>query len=314
MGLAEVIPGVSGGTIAFITGIYETLLNAIKSFSPKLLNVFKKEGIGGVWKTVNGPFLLALFSGMIGGIVVGLFGITYLLENFPVLVWAFFFGLILGSSLYIARQIPKWGLTEIIGFVVGAVFAFGITLISPADGNESLWFVFLSGLIAISALMLPGLSGSFMLLLMGMYKFIVSDTLKVGVLQEFDPKAILTVFVFGLGALTSLATVSRLLSWTFKNYRYPTLAVLTGFMLGSLNKVWPWRKATVGMTEEGTVVQITKGMEVDKILEEVVLLPNQFASEVGNPQVLFAVLLIVFGFALVFLMDKLGGGAEGQMH
>lgn len=307
MGLAEVIPGVSGGTIAFITGIYETLLNAIKAFSPKLLSVFKTEGISGVWKVVNGPFLVALFAGMVGGIVIGLFGITYLLENFPVLVWSFFFGLIMGSSVYIARQIPKWGATELIGVLIGAIFAFGVTLISPASGNESLWFVFLSGVIAISALMLPGLSGSFMLLILGMYKFIVSDTLKVGVLENLDPKAMLTVLVFGLGGLFSLATVSRLLSWTFKNYRYPTLAILTGFMLGSLNKVWPWRQATVGMTEEGKIVDIVKGLEVDKVLKEVTLLPNQFASEVGNPQVFGVVALMVLGFALVFVLDRMGG-------
>jgi len=305
MGVAEVIPGVSGGTIAFITGIYETLLNAIKSFSPKLIGTFKEGGVKSVWSEINGFFLVSLLCGMVVGLIGGLFGVSYLLENFPLLVWGFFFGLILGSSLYVGRQIPKWGLTEIVCMIVGAVVAFGITMLTPASGNEALWFVFLSGVIAISAFMLPGLSGSFMLLLLGMYKFITGDILKEGVLENQDPKALLIFFVFALGCLTGVTTVSRLLSWTFKNYRFPTLALLTGFMLGSLNKVWPWRQATLGMTEEGQVVEITKGMQVDKVLKEVGLLPNNYADLVGNPQIIGVIVTIVLGFVLVFALDKM---------
>ncbi len=178
MGIAEIIPGVSGGTIAFVSGIYEQLINAIKSVSPVLLGVFRREGPGGVWKAVDGPFLLLLLSGMAIGIVIGVFGVSWFLENYPPLIWAFFFGLIVASILYMGRQIESWGAVPIVLFIIGAICAYLITAIAPANGSNSLLFVFLCGMIAISALILPGISGSFMLLLLGMYQFIVQDTLK----------------------------------------------------------------------------------------------------------------------------------------
>ncbi len=306
MGIAEVIPGVSGGTIAFITGIYETLLNSIKAFSPALLGTFKQDGIGGVWRAINGNFLVGLMTGMVLGFLVGLFAISYLLENYPVLIWAFFFGLIIASAVYVGKQIKRWSVLEIVLLIVGAVFAYFVTIATPASGSESLLYVFVCGVIAISALILPGLSGSFMLLLLGMYQFILHDTLKEGVLSNFDPQAILTMGVFALGCLLGLTTFARVLSWTFKNYRYPTLALLTGFMIGSLNKVWPWRIPTLGMTEEGKIIEVLPKMEIDKIIKEANLLPGQFAEQVGNPYVVGAILSMVFGFAIVFLLEKIG--------
>ena len=239
MGIAEVIPGVSGGTIAFITGIYEQLLASIKAFGPSLITDFRKGGFTQVWKSVDGNFLAVLLLGMVSGLIVGVFGVTHLLENYPEFLWAFFFGLIISSAIYIGRQVDQWGLTEIVSIAIGTAAAYYITVASPAQGNEALWFVFLCGAIAISALILPGISGSFMLLLMGMYAYIV-PTVKEA-LSTFELESLTIVFVFGLGCLTGLMTFSRILSWTFKNYRKPTLALLTGFMLGSLNKLWPWR-------------------------------------------------------------------------
>jgi len=292
MGIAEVIPGVSGGTIAFITGIYEKLLNTIKAFHPSLIGTFKEEGIGGVWSAINGTFLVTLLVGMATGVIVGVFGVTHLLETYPEMLWAFFFGLIISSAIFIGKQVEGWGATEIIALITGTAMAYYITVASPAQGNEALWFVFLSGAIAISALILPGISGSFILLLMGMYSFVL-PTVKTA-LKTFDTESLLIVGTFAAGCLVGLMTFSRVLSWTFKNYKNPTLALLTGFMLGSLNKLWPWRNVV------STRIN-SKGKEVPFIEESV--LPNNYDSE---PFIIAVVICMIIGFLSVFLIEKLG--------
>lgn len=303
MGTAEVIPGVSGGTIAFITGIYEKLLNTIKAFGPGLLPVYKASGVQGVWSEINGPFLVRLLGGMVLGIVFGVFAISYLLENYPPAVWAFFFGLIIASAIYIGRQITRWGAGEIGLMILGAVVAYGITTIVPAQGSESLLFVFFSGAIAISALILPGISGSFILLIMGMYSFIITDTLKP-VLKTLAPDKLLIMVVFALGCLTGLMTVSRLLSWTFKHYRNLTLATLTGFMLGSLNKIWPWRNAIDWLRDKGgAIIFGDDGITPKKILIEKNVWPGNYE---GDALVLAVVVLLIVGFLSVFLLERLG--------
>jgi len=292
MGIAEVIPGVSGGTIAFITGIYEKLLNTIKAFHPALIGTFKKEGIGSVWETINGTFLVTLLIGMATGVVVGVFGVTHLLETYPEMLWAFFFGLIISSAIFIGKQVDGWGVKEILALIVGTAVAYYITVASPAQGNEALWFVFLSGVIAISALILPGISGSFILLLMGMYSFIIPTVKKA--LTTFDSESLITVSTFAIGCLVGLVTFSRVLSWTFKNYKNITLALLTGFMLGSLNKLWPWRNVL------STRIN-SKGVEVPFIEESV--LPSNYT---GEPYVVAVVICMIIGFLSVFLIEKLG--------
>ncbi len=304
MGTAEVIPGVSGGTIAFITGIYEKLLNTIKAFGPGLIPIFKASGIKGVWTEVNGAFLVRLLGGMVFGVVFGVFAISYLLETYPPAVWAFFFGLIIGSAIYIGRQITRWGPGEILLMIVGAVVAYGITIIAPAEGSESLVFVFFAGAIAISALILPGISGSFILLIMGMYSFIITDTLKPA-LKTFAFDKLTIMFVFALGCLTGLMTVSRLLSWTFKHYRNLTLATLTGFMIGSLNKIWPWRNAVDWLRDKGGAIILKKdGITPKKILVEENVLPGNYDG--GDALVLAVVVLMIVGFLSVFLLERLG--------
>jgi putative membrane protein len=303
MGIAEVIPGVSGGTIAFITGIYETLINSIKAIGPGLFTTFKKEGISGVWEEVNGAFLVNLVAGMVIGIVIGVFGVTHILDTYPVLLWAFFFGLILASAIYIGKQVNKWGAIQIACLIGGIAIAYYITIAAPSEGNTALWFVFLSGAIAISALILPGISGSFILLLMGMYTIIL-QTVR-GVLNDFNAEGLILMGVFSMGCLIGLMTFSRVLSWTFKNYHNATMAALTGFMIGSLNKIWPWRKAVKGLDEEGSIVMIKPDMEVKKILQEVNLSPSDFAEQVGEPYLLFAILLMIIGFASIFLMERM---------
>ena len=303
MGMAETIPGVSGGTIAFITGIYERLLNCINSIHFGLIGTFKKDGIKGVWEAVDGNFLLFLIGGMLGGIVVGVLGISYLLENFPPIVWAFFFGLILGSVFYIGRQITKWSWKEIVLLILCAAIAFALTTTLPATGSTSYIYVFISGMIAISALILPGISGSFILLIMGMYTYIVQDTLK-GVISTFAFDKIMTMMVFGLGCLAGLLSISKLLSWTFANYKNLTLASLTGFMLGSLNKIWPWRQATKWLEDaNGKIILDEQGIP-DKILMEDNISPGAYELATSQSAYLpFAILLFLVGVGVVFLMS-----------
>lgn len=290
MGIAEVIPGVSGGTIAFITGIYERLIHAIKNIlGPELVRSFQRDGLAGVWKSVDGAFLLTLVFGMAIGVGVGVFGVSHLLENYPVLLWAFFFGLIVASAIYIGRQVERWRWQEIAVLLAGCILAYVITVAAPAQGSGAPWFVFLAGAIAISALILPGISGSFMLLLMGMYTLII-PSLK-NFLESQDMDSLIVILIFGLGCLTGLATFSRVLSWTFRNYRNLTLATLTGFMIGSLNKIWPWRNVI--------------SYRIDSHGEEVPFLersvwPSQFD---GEPMILGVIILMVLGFAVVFLID-----------
>ena len=293
MGIAEVIPGVSGGTIAFISGIYTQLLDAIKailSFEPII--AFKKDGWKGLWVKIDGDFMIYLILGMAGGLVLGIFAITHLMESYPIPLWAFFFGLILASTWFIAKQIPVWNVPTMILFTLGAALAYFYTVVSPTNGNEALWFVFISGTIAISALLLPGISGSFILLLLGMYAFVIGSVKNL--LIEFNTGYLLVVGVFATGCLLGLATFSRFLSWLFKIYPNQTLALLTGFMLGSLNKVWPWK--------------IILSWRVNSQGEEIPFLEKSvspFHSGIDNPQFLLALFLMVLGASLMFIFDRL---------
>lgn len=303
MGIAEVIPGVSGGTIAFITGIYEKLIDTIKSFGPGLLTDFREGGFQKVWTTINGNFLTALLLGMALGVGVGVFVVVHLLENFPELLWSFFFGLIIASAIYIGREVKNWDISRIFLLVTGITIAYYITIAAPAEGSESLVMVFISGAIAISALMLPGISGSFMLLLMGMYTYII-PTLKTSI-KTLDPESLMVVGVFALGCAVGLFSFSRLLSLLLHKYHQSTMAMLTGFMIGSLNKIWPWRIPVSGLTEEGTFINWQPGISLDKIISESNVLPSAYAEVMGNPYTIPAIFLIIIGFLLVFAMDFL---------
>ncbi|MCG6896854.1 MAG: DUF368 domain-containing protein [Thiocapsa sp.] len=303
MGVAEVIPGVSGGTIALITGIYERLINAVKAIGPGLIGVHRRDGLRGVWRALDGVFLSLVLAGMAVGIVFGVFVISWVLERYPPLIWGFFFGLILASILYMGRRIGRWRAGEMSLFALGAVLAYSITVLTPASGSEALWFVFVCGAIAISALMLPGISGSFMLLLLGMYQYIVQDTLK-GLLVSFSLERFFTLAVFGLGCLVGLMSMSRLLSWTFRRFRSQTLATLTGFLVGSLNKVYPWRNARDWLRDgAGQIVMADDGVTAKKVLAEVNVLPSGYE---GDPLILGVALTCLVGFFVVFAFDRYG--------
>ena len=300
MGMAEVVPGVSGGTIAFVTGIYERLLEAITAFEPGLIRVLREGGVRAAWLQIQGPFLLNLAIGMLGGLVVGVFAITYLLEAYPPVVWAFFFGLIVASAGYIGRMVEPWSVTEVAALAVGLATAALIVTGSPAAGNTSLWFVFVSGVVAISALLLPGISGSFILLLLGMYSFIV-PTVKAA-LSGGASGDYVVVAVFALGCLTGLASFSRVLSWLFAKFPQPTLALLTGFMLGSLYKLWPWREATSYLTDDaGALLLDDEGLP--KVLTERVVGPAAYEAATGLPGYLTAsVFAALFGVGLILVL------------
>lgn len=290
MGIAEVIPGVSGGTIAFITGIYEELLTAIKAIlGPEIFRALKRGGIPEAWKTIHGNFLVCLMLGMVTGLVIGIFGVSHLLENYPILIWALFFGLILASALVISWQVRPWGLVEVLCLVVTTAFTYYITVATPAQGPQALWFVFIAGAIAISALMLPGISGSLMLLLMGMYTLVIGSVKSV---LSLDFAALPIVIAFALGALLGMGTFSRVLTWLFKHYHNATMAAMTGFMLGSLNRIWPWRNVLE--------TYVDRDGEVKPLVEQSVL-PMHF--EGGDTMLAVAILMMVIGFAAVIATD-----------
>lgn len=293
MGIAEVIPGVSGGTLALITGIYEELINTIKSIlGPGWITAWRRGGIAEAWREANGFFVLFLLAGMAAGVVFGVFVVTHLLETVPQLLWAFFFGLIIASAIYVGRQVGRWGAAEIVALIAGTALAYWISVANPAQGTEALWYVFLGGVIAISAMILPGISGSFILLLMGLYTYII-PTVK-DALKTFAPESLVVLGVFGVGCLIGLGTFSRVLSWMFKHYHHPTMAALTGFMLGSLNKIWPWRNVLTYRTN-------SRGEQVP-FLEENVLPANYD----GQAMVAGVIICAVIGFAIVFLLERFG--------
>ena len=294
MGLAEAIPGVSGGTIAFITGIYERLLAAIGGIlGPKVIGALRREGVVSAYQTADGGFLVQLGVGMVIGLGIAVFSITELLEMYPPVVWAFFFGLIVSSAVYVGRQVDKWNVASVLLLVAGTALAYFLTTINPMSGSSSLVFVFLAGMIAISALILPGISGSFILLLLGMYTVVLQA---VKNLASAPSESLPVVAVFALGCLIGLALFSRVLSYTFKTYPDLTLATLTGFMIGSLNKLWPWRNALTFRTN-------SSGEEV-ALLEEAVS-PSAYETLMDKPSFLVpAIVALVAGLLIVFVLDR----------
>lgn len=279
MGAADVVPGVSGGTIAFIAGIYDELINSIKSIDAQCFKYLFTGKFKAFWNKINGNFLFALIL----GIGISIFSlaklITILLNDYPILVWAFFFGLVLASTWFVAKDIKEWNWKTILSFIIGAGVAYYITVASPAETPNHPAFIFLCGAIAICAMILPGISGSFILLLMGKYAYIMEAV------SGFN---LLVLGVFAVGAFLGITTFSHLLSYALRRFRAITLALLTGFMLGSLNKVWPWKE---------TVETYVDSHGAIKPLVESNIAPNEFVWQ--------AILLAIAGFFLVYFLEKL---------
>ena len=276
MGAADVVPGVSGGTISFIVGIYDELINSIKSINLHAGRLLCKGRLREFWKTINGNFLFFLLLG-IGISVFSLAKlITYLLETEPVLVWSFFFGLVLASTWFVSKDIKEWNWKTVSGFLVGAVVAFYITVATPTETPSNLFFIFFCGVIAICAMILPGISGSFILVLLGKYFYIMEAV------ERLD---LVVLGVFAVGCFLGITSFSHVLSYALRRFRNVTLAVLSGFMLGSLNKVWPWK------------AQVKELVEGQTIVVEQNVLPGESLTE--------GVVLMLTGFILVYVLEKI---------
>tara|TARA_B110000211_G_scaffold95042_1_gene110832 strand:+ start:4797 stop:5705 length:909 start_codon:yes stop_codon:yes gene_type:complete len=282
MGSADVVPGVSGGTIAFITGIYTELLDSIKSVNINALVTLFKEGPKAAWQAINGTFLFVLLLGILSAILTLAKLIHYLLDHHAILLWSFFFGLILASSLHMAKQITQWGGKTYLALLLGAICAGFISIASPTSIEASYLNIFIAGSIAICAMILPGISGSFILLLMGLY---------APVLAAVKGFQIDIMLIFALGAGLGLMMFSRLLSWLLHRYQDLMFSLLTGFMLGALLKVWPWKETI-------SVRLNSKGLEVP--FEQL----NRLPEWVNNDQILLSGLMACIGFSCVFLLEK----------
>jgi len=280
MGASDVVPGVSGGTIAFVTGIYERLIHAIKSINFANLKLFFKGQFKEFWQNIDGWFLVCVVAG-IGVSFLSLAKlITMLLNAYPQYVWSFFFGLILASTIFVGRDV-KWNWKTILAFILFAVLSFFITSPenSPLAENDSYWYIFLCGAVAICAMILPGISGSFILVLLGQYTFMLTA------LTELQTAVIL---VFAAGALIGIVSFSHVLNWLFTHFKQITLAALTGFMFGSLNKIWPWKE--------------TLETFIDRHSEVKPLIQSNILPQI-NSEFWLSIIMIIAGLALIFVIE-----------
>ena len=295
MGAADLVPGVSGGTIALITGIYKELLESINSFSLATLKIGKQEGLKSVWKKLNGPFLLAVFGGILSSILLFSRLLEWLIESHPLILWSFFFGLLVASIIYLFKQELSLNLRTLLYVLFGAVSSFLITQLNGGENQSSLWYLFLSGFIGISAMILPGLSGAYLLVIMGVYQTILSNVrIAQDLMVNFDQNqftntaSILGVFLLGIGL--GIKVFAKFLSWLLDRYPERSIAVLVGLMLGALHKVWPWQNANVA-----------------SIKQTVAVLPQHFE---GDPQLLTALLWMSLGFGILFFIERIKIGTS----
>ena len=290
MGAADIVPGVSGGTMALITGIYKELIGSIDQLNFKQLLILQQKGFRAFWQAVNGPFLLPLFLGIISGIIFLSGGITYLIEHQPILLWSFFFGLILASIYILIKQFSLSSILHYALLFVGFVVAYGITQLSPTSTSNNLLYLFFSSMTAIIAMILPGISGAFIFILLGVYKEVLA-TVKgaVEVLLDFDWQNFKTIYtkviIIGLGIVIGLKLFSRILNWLFEHKKEATLSVLIGFMIGALPKIWPWKESS------------TIGDKINYVNTN----PLHFD---GNPHLGMAIVLILLGASFMILLER----------
>lgn len=295
MGASDVIPGVSGGTIAFISGIYERLINAIKNINFKNIKLIFKGQIKAFWKNIDANFLIALVLGIAVSFLSLAKLMTYLIENHCILVWAFFFGLVLASTIFVGKTV-KWNFKTILTFIVFTAVAFFITSPSnqPMHTGDDLWFIFICGVIAICAMILPGISGSFILLLLGKYHYMLKALTEIN---------LPVIIVFIVGAFIGITSFSNILNWLFKKFKMITLAALTGFMFGSLNKIWPWKQVVETYTDNEGLIK--------PLVEKNILPTSNFEVITGsNPQIWQAIALLIAGFALIFIIEFIAEKAK----
>ncbi|MBU2020046.1 MAG: DUF368 domain-containing protein [Bacteroidetes bacterium] len=285
MGAADVVPGVSGGTIAFITGIYEELISSINTINLSALTTLRKEGFAAFWKQINGTFFMFLLGGVFVSIISLAKLVLYLLENFPIQIWSFFFGLIIASTILVGKTIQQWNWKTISFFLIGTIVAFYISSIQTVAHSDANWYIFMSGAIAICAMILPGISGSFILVLLGSYHV---------VLNALKEKDLFLIALFGSGCVIGILSFSRLLKFLFSRFKEITIALLTGFMLGSLYKVWPWKMKT----GDAPLVVHSDGRE-DWMMQNV--WPANFE---GEQYLITAIALALVGLLFVLVLER----------
>jgi putative membrane protein len=289
MGAADVVPGVSGGTIAFITGIYEDLINSLKSIDIEAAKILFTKGPLAFWKQINGAFLFSVFAGIAVSVLSLVRIIHYLLDNHPILIWSFFFGLIVASAIMVGLKVNNKNLISLLFLLAGGLIAWFITASTPGETPEALWFVFLSGALAICAMILPGISGSFILLLMRKYEFIT------GAIKDLD-LVVIVVFLAGCGI--GLISFAKFLGYLFQRFHDATIALMTGFMIGSLPVVWPWKKVIEYRID-------SHGESVPFRYESIS--PSSFE---GESQLGMAILMALVGFVLIVVVERLGKTKE----
>ncbi len=296
MGAADVVPGVSGGTIAFITGIYDELLNSLSRCNPSLLPMLFKRGFKAVWQEINGNFLVALFTGILLSIKTFAALIAYLLEQYPILVWAFFFGLIVSSIPLLVKQQKNWRWKHWFACAAGALIVYGIAIATPAQLPGHWWIMFFAGFIAICAMILPGVSGSFLLLLAGLYPVFIN---------AINDLNLPLLAAFGVGCMLGLMTFSKVLTWLLNHHHALTLSVLIGFLVGSLYVTWPWKQTVSSYTDR-------HGELVPLVQQNV--LPTEFEMLTGgDPMLLTSMICVFFGIILVLSTEFLSG-LSGKRH
>jgi putative membrane protein len=289
MGAADLVPGVSGGTIALITGIYKELLESINSISLSNLKLWKQQGLKSVWGKINGPFLIAVFGGILSSILLLSRLLEWLIENHPLVLWSFFFGLLIASIIYLFRAELSFSMLNVLYVCFGAVISFLVTQLNGGANQSSLWYLFLSGFIGISAMILPGLSGAYILVVMGVYQTVLSNLrIAQDLIFNFDQTqfintaSILGVFI--LGILVGIKVFAKFLSWLLNHYPQRSIAVLVGLMIGALHKVWPWQNTVA-----------------DSVKESLAVLPHEYN---GDPQILIVITWMLIGFGILFLIER----------
>ncbi|GAB3526853.1 polyprenyl-phosphate transporter [Photobacterium alginatilyticum] len=287
MGAADVVPGVSGGTIAFITGIYDTLLESIRRVNPSLIGIWRDKGFKAAFEHINGTFLILLLSGILTSIFTLARIITWMLHTHPIPLWSFFFGLIIVSVNHMFKQIKHWKPNRFLSVVAGAMFAYGITVLHPLSLEPTLLNTLIAGSIAICAMILPGISGSFILLLLGMYTPILAAA------KSLD---IVTLGTFASGCLLGLLSFSHVLSWVLRRHRDIALTFLTGLMIGTLSKIWPWKETLTWRTN-------SSGQQVPLLEQN--LSPLNFEQITGQPALLgYAIAAMLVGIGIVWALEK----------
>jgi len=287
MGAADVVPGVSGGTIAFITGIYERLLNSLKKLGPASLKILFREGVAACWRHIDGTFLVAVFGGVLFSVFTMARVITYSLSAWPIQVWSFFFGLVVISAVLILRKVSHWSFARIAALVAGVGTAVFIGHATPGMNAQPEWYSFLwAGALAICAMILPGISGSFILLLLGFY---------APVLQAVTRFDLGILFVFASGCVVGLLLFSHVLSWLLSYYRQTTLAFLVGLMLGAIEKIWPWKQTLAWkLADDGAQIPV----------QQVNVMPWQYESLTGqSPEFLMALALMMIAIIAVSVFE-----------